>query len=240
MRTNKRAQFALAYVAGLCIAPVYFLLKWIGLIKIEFPERLPRWERSMLIVSNHPSLLEPFLIPLLFFSEWVWFPVRWGPWSTPDRTNLKARLSWFFWVGGARNISIPRKREKGENNEEFLQAMHAALRKIRAVLRIGGRVVIFPEGGRTTSVPATERLKSPKGNELRPLRKRTGDIVVESCPTVLPIWIRYPWVENPKKGWLPIKTRIGEPMQFDSGLDAKVVVKRLQDALLALADEGED
>lgn len=241
MRSLKKAALlALVYVAGVCIASVYFLLKITGLFKIEFSERLPYRERGMLVVSNHPSLLEPFFIPVLFFREWIWSPVSWAPWSTPDRTNLGRKLHWFFWVGGARNIPIPRKRAKGENNEEFLRAMHDSLRRIRAVLHIGGRIVLFPEGGRTTSVTAAERLRSPKGNELRSLRKRIGDIIVAARPSTLLIWVDYPWTRNPKKGWLPIRVKIGELMRFDGESDPKVVVERLQKALLALADEGED
>ncbi|MBI4088093.1 hypothetical protein HY418_01785, partial [Candidatus Kaiserbacteria bacterium] len=102
-RLKKAAQFALAYVAGLIVALAFYVLKWRGFVRVEHPERIPPRKASMLIVVNHPSLVEPFFIPTLFFGEWVWSPRKWGPWSTPDSTNLKAKFMWLFWIGGARN-----------------------------------------------------------------------------------------------------------------------------------------
>lgn len=233
------AQFVLAYVAGLVVASIFLALKVGGFIRIEHPERIPRNRRSMLIVVNHPSLVEPFFIPTLFFREWVWSPRKWGPWSTPDRTNLQKKLMWLFWIGGARNIPVPRKLGERESRREFVASVRAAFRRIRAVLKIGGRVILFFEGGRTTSVPPHERLRSPKGNELRPLRPTVGKLIAVANPTVLPISVTYPWVRDPKKGWLPIRIKVGHPVRFD-GLAPGAVVDILQKSMLALADEGGD
>ncbi|RJQ35513.1 1-acyl-sn-glycerol-3-phosphate acyltransferase [Candidatus Parcubacteria bacterium] len=238
-KSNKAPQFALAYVAGTIIAGIFHLLRAVGLVQLIHGERIPRWKSSLLIAVNHPSLVEPFFIPSLFVREWIWSPIKWGPWSTPDRTNLETKFAWFFWVGGARNIPVPRKRAEGETNRQFLHATYRALRRMGAILRIGGRIILFPEGGRTWRIPENERLRSPKDNELRPLRKRTGEIVVAARPTVLPISVSYPWVKDQRRGWLPIRIKIGHPVRFEES-DPQVVARKLEAMLLALADEGED
>lgn len=263
MRALKRAaQFALVYITGLVFTPAYFLLKGNGLVQVLRGERLPRWKRSILVVLNHPSLLEPFVVGMLFFREWILSPAKWMPWFTPDRTNLTAKLSWFFWLGGARNIPIPRKREKDESRMAYGRAVYKALRKVAAVLRVGGRVTFFPEGGRTGSVPLKDRRRSPKGKELRPLLRVVGKLIERAKPTVLLVWFGYPWATYPEderenakwfhikirertwrvirpSGWLPIRIKIGQPMRFD-GLKPSAIVEILQKSMMALADEGED
>ena len=42
----------------------------------------------MLIVANHPSLIETFLIPLVFF-PWAMFRLRMFPWRSPDKNLFK-------------------------------------------------------------------------------------------------------------------------------------------------------
>lgn len=228
---KKAALFALAYIVGTCIASVFYLLKVLRCIRVEHLERLPRWQRSMLILSNHRTPFEPFFIPSLFAREWVRSPIQWGPWSTPGRDKLK-----WDWLGeDMRNIAIPRKRKGGESREEFQEAIQDAFRRIKEVLREGGRIILFGEGTRLAKVPANQRLKSPKGNELRHLRHRVGDIILASLPTVLPIWVQYP-----ERGWFPIKIKIGHSLIFSSDMTSQDVIEKLEDTLLVLADEGED
>ena len=42
----------------------------------------------VLIVANHPSLIETFLIPLVFW-PWAMFRLRMFPWSLPDKNLFK-------------------------------------------------------------------------------------------------------------------------------------------------------
>ncbi|MCR4325575.1 MAG: 1-acyl-sn-glycerol-3-phosphate acyltransferase [Patescibacteria group bacterium] len=234
LKLKKAAQFALAYVAGAVIALVFYVLRATRVVRVEHRERVPRRQSSLLIISNHPSLLEPFVIPSLFFTEWALSPRIWGPWSTPDRGNLRTKLVWCFWIGGARNVPIPRKKEKGESHDAFREATYAALRKLRAILRIGGRIVVFPEGGRTTSVPVVKRLRSVKGYELRPVRKRVSELIAQTDPSVLPLWVEYP-----RCGCTRMRIKVGHVIRFGN-IDPETVADQLQSAMLALADEGED
>jgi 1-acyl-sn-glycerol-3-phosphate acyltransferase len=224
------ALLALAYVAGLAIAAAFFVLRLVGRIRVDFKDRRPRWQRSMLIVTNHPSLIEAFMLPVLFFPEWAFAPAKWGPWSMPDRANQK-KLSWFFWIGSARNIPVPRQRAPDESEAAFEHARLRSRYRLLAVLRSGGRVFMFPEGGRTTSVPADERLRSISGKELRPLRDRVGEIILRTNALVLPIWIEFPG----DRVWLRFK--FGQAVRFRPGIRPHAVVRHLENALLRLADE---
>lgn len=223
---------ALPYVAGACMRFTLLLLEAIAFVKIEHKERVPKWKPSVLVISNHPSLLEAVFLPaILFFSEWVWSPVKWGPWSTPDRANLK-KLLWFFWLGGSRNIPIPRKRKKGESREAFIVAVHAARRRINAILKIGGRVVVFAEGGRTTRVPSEKRLQSPRGHEIRPFVDGVGETIACTGCSVLLVWVEYS-----KHAWPKMCVKFGTLLQYQKGTDPKTIARDLENKMLALADE---
>lgn len=229
-RIRSCALLTLAYGAGLAIAVVFFALRLVGRIRVDFKDRRPRWQPRMLIVTNHPSLIEAFLLPILFFPEWVFSPTRWAPWSMPDRANQK-RLSWFFWIGSARNIPVPRQRAEGESEADFDRARLRSRYRLLAVLRSGGRVFMFPEGGRTTSVPADERLRSLTGKELRPLRDRVGELILRADALVLPIWIEFPEEK------VFCRFKFGHATRFEPGSAPHAVVRQLEHTLLRLADE---
>src|SRR3989338_111269 len=233
-RHRNKKLFVLAYVSGVIVGSVFHLLKLIRLIEVQHEDRLPRRQKSLLVLPNHPSLKEPAFAPPLFMKEWIFSQVEWGPWSTPDRNNLR-KVFWFMWIGGSRNLPMARKRLKGERREALAREMRASRRRLHVVLRSGGRVVYFTEGGRTTSVPVEKRIRTPKGKELRPLRPSLGDLVVATGASVLPIWFEYP-----TSGWVWIRIKIGKLIPFDLTMTGSDIKNVVQESLLALADEGED
>ena len=101
--------FLFTYPAGILLGIGLLLLRAFRRIKILHLERLPRWKRKIIVVSNHPSLLEPMLLPALFFRSYLFHPFKYAPWSVPDRRNYYDKWYWFF----ARPRLIPV--ERGNN-----------------------------------------------------------------------------------------------------------------------------
>ena len=92
-----------AYTAGLFLGVMFLVLRLLRRIKVVHSEHLPHWQKNMLIVSNHPSLIETVLIPNLFFGEYLLHPAQFLPVNTPDKKNFYDPW-WVFWL---RPVSIP-------------------------------------------------------------------------------------------------------------------------------------
>lgn len=90
----------------------------------------------LIIAVNHPSLLEPILIPLMFF-PWYCFWPRFFVWSVPDRRLLPRRLRWLFPLG--RCITVDRSESRRQNQTAF--------RDIPMVLHRRDVIVIHPDTG---------------------------------------------------------------------------------------------
>ena len=54
------------------------LLEAAGRIKFLYFTRFPIWEEKLIMVSNHPSLVEPVLLPMIGF-PWTNFPWVFSP-----------------------------------------------------------------------------------------------------------------------------------------------------------------
>ena len=164
-----------AYSAGTFLALLFGLLQLLRRIKVKNPRRIPAWRKNVLIVSNHPSLIETVLIPNLFFWEYVLHPVQFLPISTPDKKNFYDPW-WFFWL---RPVSIPIDRQNG-NFKDVLRAM-------LEVLQTGKRLILFAEGGRTFK--GKEFVYSRAGHRLRQLVGGAGLLAVKARSLILPIWV---------------------------------------------------
>jgi len=186
----------------------------------------------MIVVSNHPSLWEPLLLVGLFFKNYVFHPVRFAPWSTPDKGNYFDKWYWFFVR--PRFIPVPRGK---------IHAEMRSLVNIIRVLRHGGSVIFFPEGGRTHR--GNTFLASQSGKRIRTLRYGIGDIVCRSHATVVPVWVEGTQNVLPNNGsmfprlWRKVTIKIGKPISYDNGtaLNRKDVTHEIAQALLRLADE---
>jgi 1-acyl-sn-glycerol-3-phosphate acyltransferase len=126
------------YPIGVILGIMFNLLRLLRRIKVHHPERFPHGRGNVVLVSNHPSLLEPFLLITLFFRDYLFHPFKYGPWSTPDIKNFYNR--WFFFWLRPRAIPIPRESEGGKKD---------SFNQMKKVLDAGGILILFPEGGRT-------------------------------------------------------------------------------------------
>ncbi len=232
-RIWKELLLGFSYGVGLVLGVVLLIALLIpGLVDIQFPERRPRRERNMIIAANHQSFWAAFIIPILFVSEWAVRPRKWGPYSTPDATNFGKRKYWFFRLVAGRAILVPR-----DNKIGILRAFVEMVQ----TLKDGGRIIFFPEGGRTFSEEAMEIgvwMKSVKGKDLRPLKDGIGFLSYKSGASVLTVWVEW-------NGWgwrsflkvAPLTVKIGQLLRFREEMPAVERTAAVQDALLRLADE---
>ena len=225
------------YPYGIVIGIIFRLLVILGKIRILHWERFPHWKKRIILVSNHPSLLEPFLLPALFFREYFLHPFKYAPWSTPDRTNFYDRWYW-FWLR-PRAIPIDRKNTQGKFKAFF---------ETKEVITSGGIIILFPEGGRTFK--GKRFLYSQKGKKLRILKNGIGWLVLQTKALVVPVWVEGTdkvLPNNPEKLFsLPhfgekITIKIGTPLRFhqSSRYSRNQVTQIIAKALLKLADEEE-
>lgn len=222
---------------GVFLGAIFYVPKMLGQIKILHYERFPHWKKKIIIVMNHPSLLETVLVPtLLLFRQYGVRPFAYAPISTPDWNNFYRRWYWFW----ARPVCIPIKR--GQKISEA-----RALHLLKEKLDQNKIVVLFSEGGRTFK--GKKLLESKKGEKMRELMPGIGWLVKRTGARVLPIWVKgtdgvlpnhptklYSGV-NPRK---KITIKIGQLMHFKPSLrlgGAREIVEKIQKTLLELADE---
>jgi 1-acyl-sn-glycerol-3-phosphate acyltransferase len=258
-RLNNEAKFLfINYIFGLVAGVLFCLLEGLGRIRFKHFDRFPIWEETLIIVSNHPSLLEPVLLPFMgfpwmnfpwaFSSQWsrMKFSVSWfsrlrkefalskklTPANAPDRNNFFDNGFWRLFQG----INVPIDRSGKP------QARISSISTLKSILENGGRVLIFPEGGRSFKVVKKGSLKSAGGKEIGKLKNGAAWLAINTGARVLPVWIEGTDKVLPNnklplpKLWHVITIKIGEPFAVN-GTDREPATQEIANALLALADE---
>lgn len=110
-------------------APLRALFFYFGRLEVKNWGALEKLPRSFLIVSNHMSYLDMFLVSHLFPFGARFFPIRYS--AAPEHYYTWKRP--FMWALGAYPIV------RGEELE-------ATLGKSIEILKRGGRIMMFPEG----------------------------------------------------------------------------------------------
>ena len=203
---------------GLLLGLLFWLLWIVGIIEIKGLKNLPLWGGKVLLVSNHPSLLEPVLLVALFVFQYALRPFRWGPWTMADNFNYVER----WWP-----LSIPIKpkllcidrTEGADNTDETTKAF--------GILKKGGNVIIFAEGGR--SWKGENHIWSDRGQFIRPLLPGFAVLAKTKGVRVLPVWFQ-------RNGWW-ITVNIGEPMTFTAKQKREEITDKTQKVLLSLGDQ---
>lgn len=77
---------AMVVLLGTLLGLPFWLLGLFRIVRVSGYWRAVQYVRRgrVLIVANHPSLIETFLIPLVFW-PWAMFSLRMFPWSLPDK-----------------------------------------------------------------------------------------------------------------------------------------------------------
>jgi 1-acyl-sn-glycerol-3-phosphate acyltransferase len=248
------------YFFGPILGILICLLEASGRIKFLYFERFPIWEERVIIVSNHPSLLEPVVLPLMGF-PWMNFPwvfsTRWYrlkfslswvrelqkefslqkkliPANVPDRQNFYEPAFWkLFQV-----VNVPVDRNGGAHGRI------GTLLALKEILGSGGRVLIFPEGTRTFKAVEKHRISSENGRELGKLKDGAAWLALKTESKILPIWVegtdkvlpnnKFPF----PRLWHRITIKIGTPFMAQ-GNTRQEATSKITRALLELADEDE-
>lgn len=205
------------YTVGIFLGVIFSFLKGIGKIRIHGRERLFGHSAGILLVSNHPSLLEVFLIPFLFFPQFLIRPFHFFPWGVGD-PKVFINNWYYLWMRIVRFVSIS-KRET--DPEDHAGRIRATFRKIKKNLENNQIVEFFPEGGRTCKRP--KKIKSPEGLCLGELKRGFEELqkTFEKPYMIIPLWISGTDIVLPvgkvipKFCESPIHIYIGTPIYLD-------------------------
>lgn len=125
--------------------------------------------RRCLIVSNHQSLIDSFLVNwVIYYPSILWHPDL-APAHLADKKNFSTHRILNFAYDALRVIPVGRK-EDGSRNDR------AAFYAARAVLKAGRALHVFAEGTRSPD------------DQLRPIRTQIGSLALIENVTVIPVY----------------------------------------------------
>ncbi len=224
------------WTIGLFFGLIFLIFRITRRIKIQGYSRskLDPKDKGLSLISNHPSLWEPALLPFLFF-PWYLFSLRFVPFSVVDKTNYYDKL----WFLPFRRVSIPI--ERGKSREE-IKAVDAMIE----MLRQGRILILYPEGRRTFK-PGEFKVSAP-GNKIHKFPRGLRKLFGATSTPVLPIWTqggdrvipnklafpRFPHFPFPRI-WRQTIIKIGEPFILRTA-SKNEIIETLEDVLLKLGD----
>ncbi|MDO8424785.1 MAG: lysophospholipid acyltransferase family protein [bacterium] len=236
MRERLRILF-LVWTIGLVGGLIFMVLRVTGRVKISGFNRkkLKLGEKGLIVISNHPSLWEPGVIPFLFFPGYL-FSLRLVPVSVVDKADYYNS----GWFSPFRFACLPVERR---NTKEEMKAMG----KMLSHLERGGVLIIYPEAGRTFK--GEEFRYSSSGERIRCFPKGLRKLFLESGSPVLPLWTkggdriilnelahpRFPHFTFPRI-WRVLTIRFGDLIEVN-GTSREEVIGMLEDTLLKLGEK---
>lgn len=232
------------YPIAFWITIIFFFQRLIGRIKIVHPERFPKhwqspelFENGLIVVCNHVSLIDPFLVTCLFGDQYLVNPFKFAPYNIAEIRNYNK----WYWKWAEQVIIWVERGNK--------QSMRAAFRKSVKVVNSGKILVIHVEGGRTSSASEKDLFYSPKKRKkLRHLKEGIASLIKRTKAPVFFIWIDDSDKVMPNlpgrlysfpRLWNKVVIKIGEIVRFDSDLSREEITQRVVTRLLDLADEEE-
>jgi 1-acyl-sn-glycerol-3-phosphate acyltransferase len=191
-----------------------FLFRVVNRIELSGKENIPeRGERNVLILSNHISALDPFLIGITAMPRFS--PVWWRAAAKEELfKNPFSRL--VMWIIGA--FLVKRGRHDPESMDRMAKVVSSSV------------LVVFPEGTWSTT------------GQLLPGRLGVGKVILKSRPVkILPVAVKGTDEILPRNHWLPRigkRARIiyGPPMdlsRFYDQPDTKETAREIVDAVMA-------
>ncbi len=170
------------YVMGTVVGLIILMLRSFRRIEIINYKGLPKYKdnpelfkNGLIVVSNHRSLLEPILIPGLFFGHYFSHPFKLSPWNVAEEKNYDN----IFWRWAKARIIWVDRQDTQKARKSFRQA--------KQVVNGGSILVLFPEGGRTFK--RKKKLTSKRGKEIGLLQEGVGLLILKTKAPVLFIWI---------------------------------------------------
>lgn len=200
------------YPAAWVFFLVFGFLELIGHLKIINKQRLPRGRSKVFIVSNHPSFYEATMLNYLLFPQVLFSPKKLMPYSFPDKKNFKKGFRKFFWYAVSSQFVYVERNPA--NHKEVLNA-GKVYKEILKINQAGNPIVIFPEGGRTSSDDT--HIISPKGNKIRPFSDTVARVAINQEAIIVPIWVDNAEKALPPGRFIPVFREklivvVGEPI----------------------------
>lgn len=258
---NKFLFFLLKYVITPLLGVSLLLLEGIKRIEFKHYEKLPLWEGNIIILPNHRSWLDVVIVPHIYFPWWFrellkdlfdlvkefLITVRLVlHWIIDDRVKIKIgngenifsrylpitaadkhNLRHFPWLIGF-IFRVNRKKYGGTADERA-----ASVRFARRVLKRGGKIINFAEGGMLNSKTISEEEKVFDIKTRQPILRRlepgfcelvsiTGakvvPVILIGTDKVLPRW-KFPF----PRIWHKVTIKIGNPLVFPVGTPAHLI-----------------
>lgn len=230
-----------------CVLGIFFLLlRMLKIVIVKNPERLPRNQGNLIMISNHPAMPETVFLPLLFFREYLFHPIKLSPWSVPDKKNYYDKPFWYF----LRLRSVPVDRGN-------LGSERKSLLDMKKILDDQGILVLFPEGGRTEASESPGEKKyliSKQGKKIREFKRGVGILTLKTNANIVPVWIEGTDKIIPNQKYFTFKSilnmnlkekiyiKIGKPFRYPEELKkihrAEEATKFIEQKMLELADEN--
>lgn len=180
--------YAVTWTFGNILGAIFWLLVALRIIRIRGYRNAIRalGRGGIIIAANHPSLLETFLIPLVFWPRFL-FNSRFYVWSTPDVALFPRGLKWMYVL--LHCVTVDR------NNPR--QGV-AGVKRVAELLESGRNVVIHPEGGRTVKGKDFRRFG---GRKVRRIRTLVPKIACRADAHILPTYVWMRRVNRPLSFW---------------------------------------
>lgn len=231
--------FLTAWTIGLLGGILFWILRLTKRVEVFGcqKEKLTPKNKGLLVISNHPSLWEPALLPFLFFPRYL-FLLRFVPFSLPDKRNFYDK----WWFSPLRSACVSIKR--GKRKEEL-----RTINLLKRMLEEKKILILFPEGGRTF---LGKKFRFSRFREkIREFPLGIERLFDDNC-LILPIWTDGGELVVPNKKFFPkglyfllpriwkkTKILIGQPFELKAeNLSKRGRVKKLlEKELLKLADE---
>lgn len=230
--------WAMTYPVGMLLALMLVLGRISRIIKVSGWNNIPQNDGGVLLLPNHPSLLEPILMIALFFPGYLRHPRRLGPFTMADKKNYTHK--WYYAPVRSKLLTIHRSKEL---SKEAAKTNAETLTRAIEILKGGGRIILFGEGGRT---PTGEIfLRSRSGKLMRPFIDGAAIIALRSKATPIPVWVEIEWIfgfQFTESWWLgvpkSIRITIGKPIVIEGRKKIQEVTEIIQAAIFEVADEA--
>jgi len=176
------------------IAYVFVVLLWIArtlrLFKVtNLKEAQQAIELgNVLFICNHPSLLETIAIPSLFWPYPWQEKTRLVPYSVADINLFPIK-----WQIAFRLLVVSR-----ENTAEATAINTKLPKNLRQILKSGGTVIFYPEGGRTYK---GECFIQENGRRVRIPRHELVALAAKWHTTIIPVWADHGDCSKLRKLW---------------------------------------
>jgi 1-acyl-sn-glycerol-3-phosphate acyltransferase len=226
----RKGRFALLYVIGTPFAFFFAIIVLTALLlgRIRVQNYWRTWHLlragNVLIVSNHPSLLEAFATPALF-CVWHFFGLsKCFPWNVADKNLLGKHGEWMY--PGLRCVPITR------SGFDSRPSQIKAVRSIAKLFSRKGTLIIYPEGGRTCKGTI---FTTYCGRRVRECNTTVVNMSVARGVRIVPMWVEYGDSSKPlsivrdfaKLRCNTLSIHFGEPIQKTSPFNALDVAEML-------------